>query len=125
LFDQLLREYQKDIINQVLNTNKNTLIQLPTGGGKTKIAKNIAFDLINHRKKQVLFIAPKNILMDQTLNEFGKSAYKLHASNTGDSQTKSYPFDKYPLLISTNQTASRRNNVDPDVIIIDEIHYGF
>jgi len=31
---------------------------------------------------------------------------------------------KHPLLVSTIQTASRRD-LEPDVIIIDEIHYGF
>ena len=36
-----LREYQQKIVNKVLASNKDTLISLPTGGGKTVIATAI------------------------------------------------------------------------------------
>ena len=41
------RPYQQDIINKTLETTKSTLIQLPTGGGKTIISKEIAIVNIN------------------------------------------------------------------------------
>lgn len=113
------RPYQQDIINKTLETTKSTLIQLPTGGGKTIISKEIAIGLINKFNKKILFIAPKIVLMDQTLNTFkGLKPQKVHGSNN--------KFDKnHNILISTLQTASRRNSLNPDVIIIDEVHFGY
>ena len=58
-----LRPYQKDIVEQVIKSDKSTLIQIPTGGGKTIIAREIIIDLINHYNKQVLFVAPKIVLL--------------------------------------------------------------
>ncbi len=77
------KDYQLDIIKQTLNSDKSTLIQIPTGGGKTIIAKEIILDLVSRLNKQVLFIAPKNILMEQTTEVFkGLNPYKLHGKNT-------------------------------------------
>lgn len=113
-----LRPYQKDIVNKVINSNKSTLIQIPTGGGKTVIAKEIIIDLINNYNKQVLFVAPKIVLMEQTVEVFkGLSPHIVHSNNIYDLE--------HHLLVSTIQTASRRTELNPDVIIIDEIHYGF
>ena len=109
--------YQQDIIDRTIEFKGNTLIQLPTGGGKTLISYSIAIELCNKYNNQILFIAPKINLMEQTLNTFKNSKpQKIH---------KNTPYDKnHPILISTIQTASRRD-LNPDVIIIDEIHYGF
>lgn len=113
------RPYQQDIINKTLETTKSTLIQLPTGGGKTIISKEIAIGLINKFNKKILFIAPKIVLMEQTLETFkALKPQKVHGSNN--------KFDKeHHILISTLQTASRRNSLSPDVIIIDEVHFGY
>ena len=46
-----LRAYQQDIVNLTIQSNKSTLIQIPTGGGKTFIAKHIIMDLINYYNK--------------------------------------------------------------------------
>lgn len=111
------KDYQLDIIKQTLNSDKSTLIQIPTGGGKTIIAKEIILDLVSRLNKQVLFIAPKNILMEQTTEVFkGLNPYKLHEKNTSS--------EDYKVLVSTNQTASKRD-IKPDVIVIDEVHYGY
>lgn len=113
------RPYQQDIINKTLETTKSTLIQLPTGGGKTIISKEIAIGLINNFNKKILFVAPKIVLMNQTLETFkGLKPQKVHGYNN--------KFDKdHHILISTLQTASRRNSLNPDVIIIDEVHFGY
>ncbi|MBU1658244.1 DEAD/DEAH box helicase [bacterium] len=111
------KDYQLDIIKQTLNSNKSTLIQLPTGGGKTHIAKEIIQHLVEKLNKQVLFVAPKIILMEQTAEVFkGLNPYKLHGTNTSNKD--------YKVLVSTNQTASKRV-IKPDIIIIDEVHYGY
>lgn len=112
-----LRPYQKDIIDQTVNSNKSTLIQIPTGGGKTLISKEIIRILTNKLNQQVLFIAPKIILMEQTAEVFDDlDPYILHRNNKSN--------EDYKVLVSTNQTASKRD-INPDVIIIDEVHYGY
>ena len=50
------RPYQQDIIKKTLETTKSTLIQLPTGGGKTIISKEIAIGLINNFNKKITII---------------------------------------------------------------------
>lgn len=113
-----LRPYQQDIVNQAIESNEATLIQIPTGGGKTVIAREIIMELINHYNKQILFVAPKIVLMEQTMEVFkGLKPHIVHGTSKYSS--------KHHLLVSTIQTASRRDNLNPDVIIIDEIHYGF
>jgi len=113
-----LREYQQDIVTQTIKSNKHTLIQVPTGGGKTVISRFIAFDLSYKQNKQILFVAPKLVLMEQTLKAFKDiNPQKVHGSE--------YYNPKHKVLVSTLQTASRREELQPDVIIIDEIHHGY
>ena len=112
-----LRDYQLDIVNQTLNSNKSTLIQIPTGGGKTLIAKEIIADLVEKLNLQVLFVAPKIILMEQTAEVFKSlNPHIVHGIHQYDTNHK--------VLVSTIQTASKRD-INPDVIIIDEVHYGY
>lgn len=114
----ILRPYQKDIIEQTVKSKKSTLIQIPTGGGKTVIAKSIIFKLWRDFNFQILFVAPKIVLMEQTMEVFkGLNPKLVHG------QSKYTNRDK--ILVSTIQTASRRENLQPNVIIIDEVHYGF
>lgn len=112
-----LRPYQIDIIQSTIETNASTLIQVPTGGGKTVIAKEIALTL-TARDQRVLFIAPKIILMDQTAEVFkGMKPHIVHGNNKYD--------PNHHILISTIQTAVNRKDLNPDVIIVDEVHHGY
>lgn len=121
-----LRDYQEDIINKTISTKKSTLIQVPTGGGKTVIAYHIAMELIVKHNQQILFVVPQENLMHQTYAQFKNSSpHVIHSSNNEDKKIKEYSFKEYPLLISTIQTAYKRININPDVIIIDEVHFGF
>lgn len=112
-----LREYQKDIIEKVLNSQQSTLIQISTGGGKTIIAKEIIKDLMYH-SKSVLFVVPKLVLMDQTIKVLRElNPQIIHGKKKYNLSNK--------LFISTIQTISRRKSLNPDVIFIDEIHFGY
>ena len=64
-----LRPYQEDIVNQVTQSNDDTLIEVPTGGGKTLIARQISLELIV-KDKQVSFVTPRNTLLQQTEEDF-------------------------------------------------------
>ena len=61
-----LREYQQKIVNKVLASNKDTLISLPTGGGKTVIATAIMQGLSG----TVVFVVPRLELIKQAKSEF-------------------------------------------------------
>ncbi len=112
-----LRPYQIDIINQTVNSELSTLIQVPTGGGKTVIARAIIDYLVYKYDKQVLFVAPKIILMEQTAKVFQNlNPHIIHGSRNYNKKQK--------VLVSTIQTACKRD-INPDVIIIDEVHFGF
>ena len=112
-----LRNYQQDIVNQTIATNLSTLIQIPTGGGKTIIAKEI-IKYYKSRGKQVLFVAPQTVLIDQTKTEFRELLPEV-INNNPNYNRKAF------VLISTLQTAVRRTDIHPDIIIIDEVHYGY
>ena len=60
-----LREYQQKIVNKVLASNKDTLISLPTGGGKTVIATAIMQGLSG----TVVFVVPRLELIKQAKSE--------------------------------------------------------
>ena len=117
-----VREYQLDIIKEVLDCEDNILIQLPTGGGKTYIATEIIKELsqLFGKFQQTLFIAPKIVLMEQTEKAFNSAKLKpqkIHGQNKFNINGR--------VLVSTIHTASRRDELQPDIIMIDEIHYGF
>lgn len=110
------RKYQKDIENRVLQSNKNSLVVLPTGGGKTFIASEIA-----KRAGRVLFLAPKVNLLEQTLKSFTHlQPQKIHTNSKYD--------EKQNIFVSTLQTISRNPHIIEelkiDMIIIDEVHFG-
>ena len=56
-----LRKYQENIVNQVLSSDKDLIICLPTGSGKTVIASA----LIEQLPGKVLFIVPRLELIKQ------------------------------------------------------------
>jgi len=110
------RVYQRDITERTLGFSGNTLIVLPTGGGKTFIATEIA-----KRAGRVLFLAPKVNLLEQTFESFAQlQPQKIHANAKYDEQQN--------IFISTLQTISRNpdiiENLKIDMIIIDEVHFG-
>lgn len=58
--------------------------------------------------------------MDQTINAFDRAKLKpqkIHGQNKYEREHR--------VLVSTIHTASRREELRPDIIIVDEVHYGF
>ena len=115
----LLRPYQNDIINSVRDTNGSVLIEVPTGGGKSVIASEIAKNEIIKGGK-VLIVAPKIILLEQLEATFSSLEPQIiHGTKDYDSN--------HSVFISTLQTAHKRDLgfEEPTMIIIDEVHFGF
>lgn len=113
-----LRPYQKFIIEKVKKSGESTLIEAPTGSGKSVIASNIAKNEIA-RGGKVLIVAPKIILLKQLRESFFElNPAIIHGAKDYD--------NKHNVFISTIQTAHKRDlGFTPTMILIDEVHYGF
>lgn len=108
-----LRDYQKDIVEKVLSSTKNEVVGLPTGAGKTVIAKA----LIDGIKETVLFVAPRIDLVLQSNSTFG-DVDVIWANKT--SVTGKH------CIVATKQSLLHRYSLVPNnvVIIFDECHIG-
>ncbi len=111
------RPYQQDIIQRTSKADGSMLIELPTGGGKTYIAKEIAQNEINKGGK-VLFVAPRTVLITQTVETFIEfDPQIIHGKQKYDSN--------HNVFVSTLQTAHKRKlGFDPTMVIVDESHIG-
>ncbi len=75
------REYQKSIIETA--KNKNTLVVLPTGMGKTLIALMLSMDrLEKFPLSKIVFLAPTRPLAEQHYNYFKNNLPELYADMT-------------------------------------------
>ena len=111
-----LREYQQKIVNKVLASNKDTLISLPTGGGKTVIATAIMQGLSG----TVVFVVPRLELIKQAKSEF---------ADLGDvdiiwSGKTTVTGSKYIIASKDSLRCESRKKLLPEhvTMIIDEVH---
>ncbi len=128
------RYYQLQAINktvEAISSGKDrVLLVMATGTGKTYTAFQIIWRLWKSRaKKRILFLADRNILVDQTrINDFqpfGPSMTKV----TGRTVDPAYEIHLalYQALTGPEESQKAFKQVDPDffdLIIIDECHRG-
>ncbi|RTR34760.1 EcoAI/FtnUII family type I restriction enzme subunit R [Shewanella atlantica] len=128
------RYYQLQAINktvEAISSGKDrVLLVMATGTGKTYTAFQIIYRLWKARaKKRILFLADRNILVDQTrINDFqpfGPSMTKI----TGRTVDPAYEIHLalYQALTGPEESQKAYKQVDPDffdLIIIDECHRG-
>ena len=128
------RYYQLQAINKTIEAvsqGKNRmLLVMATGTGKTYTAFQIIWRLWKSRqKKRILFLADRNILVDQTrINDFqpfGQAMTKV----TGRNVDPAYEIHLalYQALTGPEESQKAFKQVDPDffdLIIIDECHRG-
>ncbi|WP_296060147.1 EcoAI/FtnUII family type I restriction enzme subunit R [uncultured Amphritea sp.] len=128
------RYYQLQAINKTLEAislgQNRVLLVMATGTGKTYTAFQIIWRLWKARhKKRILFLADRNILVDQTrINDFqpfGQAMTKI----TGRSVDPAYEIHLalYQALTGPEESQKAYKQVDPDffdLIIIDECHRG-
>lgn len=116
-----LRRYQKDIISyirsQITQGNKRILIAAPTGSGKTIISRYIA-NSSEMKNNRVLFTVHRRKLAEQTLEKFKPLETSLIMAD--DPRYKA----EAKIQIGTIHSIYNRDIIKPDVIIIDEVHYG-
>lgn len=115
-----LRNYQKNIVEKVLESDRDIIICLPTAAGKTVVASNLIAKISN----KVIFIVPRLELITQAKQEIGdvdiiwSDSTSLEGKHciiaSKDSLRTQY--DKLPENI--------KEEIRNGTIIIDEVHYG-
>lgn len=131
--DKTPRYYQRIAINRTIDTiargQNRLLLVMATGTGKTYTAFQIIHRLWKSgRKKKILFLADRNILVDQTMQQDFKPFAKVMTKIEGKKLDSSYE-----LYLSLYQQLAGDENEEPfraftpdffDLIVIDECHRG-
>jgi len=131
--DKTLRYYQRVAINRTIEAiacgQNRILLVMATGTGKTYTAFQIIHRLWKSgTKKKILFLADRNFLIDQTMQQDFKPFKKIMTKITGKKLDSSYE-----LYLSLYQQLAGDENEEPfrefkpdffDLIIIDECHRG-
>lgn len=128
------RYYQVDAINRTVEAvakgQKRILLVMATGTGKTYTTFQIIWRLWKARKvKRVLYLADRNILIDQTLvndfKPFGSVMTKI--KNRKIDPAYEIHLGLYQAITGPEEESKIFKNVSPDffdLIIIDECHRG-
>ena len=132
--DKSPRYYQLQAINKTIEAisrdQKRVLLVMATGTGKTYTAFQIIWRLWKAKKKKhILFLADRNVLIDQTSREdfqpFGQAMTKV----TGRTVDPAYEIHLalYQALTGPEENQKAYKQVKPDffdLIVIDECHRG-
>lgn len=143
-----LHDYQKDVVEAVgellatQDRRRRAIINLPTGGGKTRVAVQIAVDCILRPAagpRSVLWIAQSDELCEQAVQAFmqvwancGAVRIPLRIARLwGGNRTPTPPQAGEPLVVVTSiQTLNNRVGYSldwlqqPGLVVIDECHHA-
>ena len=129
-----LRYYQLQAVNRTIETvargQNRALLVMATGTGKTFTAFQIIWRLWkSHRAKRVLFLADRNILVDQTrvndFKPFGSAMTKI-TNRTADPSFEIF-LAIYQAITGTEDEQNIYRQFSPDffdLIVVDECHRG-
>jgi energy-coupling factor transporter ATP-binding protein EcfA2 len=98
------------ILNEI-NKDKFTIINAPTGSGKTTLVKKLDKDI----EDKIIFLAPLRTIVEQQSKE-----YKTVLGGANRFQVKDA--EKETLLFSSYSSANKLSSVKDKVLIIDESH---
>lgn len=102
----------------LINGAVHPVLQLPTGGGKTKLAAKIILSALA-KENRVTFVVPAISLIDQTVEEF--TAEGIHS--IGVMQADHPGTNEYALVqVASVQTLARRALPNTELVIVDECH---
>ena len=132
------RYYQRNAVNRTVNAvargDKRMLLVMATGTGKTYTAFQIVYRLLKTEMvKKVLYLADRNILVDQSIEQdFKPLTNTIHKVNY--QQDKEHPdtahevyFALYQQLIGQEGNKNYKELFKPeffDMVIVDECHRG-
>ncbi|MCD7810199.1 MAG: DEAD/DEAH box helicase family protein, partial [Erysipelotrichaceae bacterium] len=132
------RYYQRIAVNNTLEAiargQNRILLIMATGTGKTYTAFQIIYRLIESKmKKKVLYLADRNILVDQSISQdfapYEKIIHKINVAKDDKSKITSHViyFSLYQQLVGDDDNEHFRELFRPDffdLIIVDECHRG-
>lgn len=132
------RYYQRIAINRTLEEiakgRDRLLLVMATGTGKTYTAFQIVYRLLQSgRKKKVLYLADRNILVDQTIAQdfapLKKVVHKVNVAKDDPTTITSHQvyFSLYQQLVGEDDKEHFSKLFKPDffdLIIVDECHRG-
>lgn len=128
------RYYQRIAINRTIesiaNGKNRILLVMATGTGKTFTAFQIAHRLWKSgTKKKILYLADRNILIDQTMTQDFKPFEKVMTKVQKHELDSSYEvfFALYQQLVTPDADKQPYEDLDPeffDLIFVDECHRG-
>lgn len=130
-----------DKINQ--SPSYSTLVVLPTGGGKTYTASTWLLKNAIDQKKKILWIAHRQMLLDQAAESFQKFAYtetiphvssfsfRIVSGSTSHDRTSDIKSTDNLLIVSKDSIGRNLNRLDPWLkgekeiyLIVDEAHHS-
>jgi type I restriction enzyme R subunit len=134
------RYYQRNAVNRTVNAvaqgKKRMLLVMATGTGKTYTAFQIVYRLLKvGLVKKVLYLADRNVLVDQSIQQdfkpLGKTIHKVNyqqdsADGGGNTAYEVY-FALYQQLIGQGGKKNYEDLFKPeffDLVIVDECHRG-
>ncbi|MBR6797892.1 MAG: DEAD/DEAH box helicase family protein [Opitutales bacterium] len=132
------RYYQRNAVNRTLDAiarGKNRiLLVMATGTGKTYTAFQIVYRLLqSNMKRKVLYLADRNILVDQSIQQdfspMEKIIHKVSVSKDDPQTITSHEvyFSLYQQLVGDDDQEHFRKLFKPDffdLVIVDECHRG-
>ena len=128
------RYYQRIAVNRTIeaiaNGKNRILLVMATGTGKTFTAFQIAHRLKkSNTKKKILYLADRNILIDQTMAQDFKPFEKVMTKVQKHKLDSSYEvfFALYQQLVTPDADKQPYEDLDPeffDLIFVDECHRG-
>ena len=142
------RYYQRNAVNRIVDAivkgQQRLLLVMATGTGKTYTAFQIVYRLLKScMKKKVLYLADRNILVDQSIQQdfapLEKTIHKINFANDDPVTITSHEvyFSLYQQLAGNDDVDDDATDDDPvmhfaslfqkdffDLIIVDECHRG-
>lgn len=132
------RYYQRIAINRTLEAiakgNNRLLLVMATGTGKTYTAFQIVYRLLKSgMKKKILYLADRNILVDQSIMQdfapLEKTIHKVNVAKDDPTKITSHEvyFSLYHQLLGDDEKENYKELFKPDffdLIIVDECHRG-
>ena len=133
------RYYQRIAINRTVDAiargQDRLLLVMATGTGKSYTAFQIVYRLLHSgMKKKILYLADRNILVDQSIQQdfapLEKVIHKINASADDPSTITSHQvyFSLYQQLVGEEGEEHFRELFQPDffdLVIVDECHRGY
>lgn len=125
--DARLRPYQQDVKDKIFTlwkSEKNVMLQMPTGAGKTILFSSVINDIIKVPDSKILIIAHRKELLEQISSHLSK--YNIEHGIISSNRKRC--LDKR-VQVASIQTLTHKNNEEitksfvPNFIVIDEAHH--